>query len=156
MVGEIGLVEVAAVREFQLAHLSVRHVHAAHLNRNHARADLEAEVAVDLAAHRAHDGHFIANGFHIFQFVLDRLAGPLAASLHAGLARPNDDDVVSHVQKGMQNAPAQALSVSQQQHDGDQAPANAQHGQRRTRAIAHQRLPALRNEFFHVHGLLIP
>ena len=69
VIGEIALIKVAPIREIQFAHLPVRHIHAAHLDRNDASTDLEPEVAVDLAAHGAHDRNFVANRFHIFQFV---------------------------------------------------------------------------------------
>ena len=130
MVGEIRFAEIPAVCEFELAHLAVGHVHAAHLNRYDASANFESEVAIDLAAHSAHNGHFVANRFHVFQFVLDRLAGPLPSSLHAGLPRPHHDDVVAHVQESVQDASAETLSVGQEQHHGNQAPSDAQHGQR--------------------------
>ena len=111
---EIALIEVAPIREIEFAHLAIGHIHAAHLQGHHAGPDLEPEIAVNLSAYRPHDGHFVANCFHVLQFVLDCLARPLAASLHAGLSRPDHDDVVAHVQKRVQHAPAQALTIRQQ------------------------------------------
>ena len=130
VIEEIDLVEVSSVREIELAHLPVGQIHAAGHNRNHARANLESEVAIDLAAHRPYQRHFDANGFHIFKLVLDGFSCALAASLHAGLSRPHDNDVVAHVQKSVQDASAEPLPVREQQHYRHQAPADAQHGER--------------------------
>ena len=122
--------------------------------RDHPRADLESEVAVDLAADRPHDGHFsrIASTSSSSYVTFLPARWPPACMLVC--PGHEHDDVVAHVQEGMQHASAQALPVSQQQHDRDQAPADAQHGQRRARAVAHQRLPALRDEFFEKHGFI--
>ena len=151
MVGKVALIEVAPVRQVELPHLPVRHIHAAHLQGNDARSDLEAEIAVDLSAHCPHDGHFVTNGFYVLNFVLDCFARPLPAGLHAGLPRPDYNHVIAHVQERVQHASAQALPVCQQQHHRRQAPDDPEHSQRRTHTIAHQRLPALRNELFEVH-----
>ena len=148
MIGEIALVEISALGEVQFAHLPIGHIHAAHRDGNHARAQLEAEVSVDLAAHRADDRDFFANGFHILEFVRDFLAGPLTACLQAGLSGPHHDHVVAHVHKGVDHASAEALAISQQQNDRGQAPHDSKHGERGTQAVAHERLPALEDEFF--------
>jgi hypothetical protein len=58
------------------------------------------------------------------------LAGSLPASLHARLAGPQNDDVVPHVEKCVQHASAKTLSVCQQQHDRDESPSDAKHGER--------------------------
>ena len=141
MVGEIALVKIAAIGQIQLSHLAVGHVHAARHDRYHSGADLESKISVDLAAHRAHDGNFVANRFHVLEFVSDFLARPLAARLRAGLSRPEHDDVVAHVQEGMQHAAAQSLPVGQQQDHRRQAPHDAQHGECR----------ALQDELFQKH-----
>src|SRR5258708_5710864 len=79
------------------------------------------------------------------------LAGTLAPRLHAGLPGPHHDHVVAHVQEGVQHASAQALAVGEKQHYRGEAPYDTQHGERRAHAVAHQRLPTLRDEFFRVH-----
>mgnify|MGYP006920645770 CR=1 FL=1 len=55
----------------------------------------------------------------------------------------------------MQHAAAQSLSVGQQDDHRCQSPYDAQHRQRRSQAVPHQRLPALRDEFFEEHGYLL-
>jgi hypothetical protein len=112
---------------------------------------LKPKVAIDLAANRADNRNLFANGFDIFEFILNRFARALAAGLHAGLPRPDDDHVVAHVHEGVHHASTQPLTISQQQHHRSQAPHNAQHGERGAHAVAHERLPALRDEFFQEH-----
>ncbi len=152
MIGEVAFIEVTSLGKRELAHLPIGHVDAAHQDGDNAGADLESEVAVDFAADRANQRNFVADGFDVLEFVRNFLSGALTAGLHAGLSGPKDDDVVSHVQEGVQNASAEALAVGKQKHNGDQAPADAEHGQRGARAVAHQSLPALRDEFFQEHG----
>ena len=101
MVEEISFLKVASVLDVELAHLSIRQIHAAGHDGYHAGADFESEVAIDLAADCPDQGHFIANRLNILQFVGDFLACALAARLQTGLPWPQDDDVVSHVQEGM-------------------------------------------------------
>ena len=50
MVDEISFIEVTAVFDIELSHLAVGQFDPAHVHGDHARADLEAEVAVDLSA----------------------------------------------------------------------------------------------------------
>src|SRR5207248_4353124 len=148
VVEEISFLKVAAVRDIELAHLAIGQIHAAGHDGYHAGADFESEVAIDLAADCPDQRHFIANRLNILQFVGDFLACALAARLQTGLPWPQDDDVVAHIQKSMKHAAAQTLAIRQQQHDRYQAPTYPQHGQSGARAIAHERLPALRDEFF--------
>ena len=95
--------------------------------------------------------HFVADGFDVLILVFHFLAGPLPSGLEAGLPRPDDDDVVAHVHERVHDASAEALAVGEQDHDGSQSPDDAEHGEQGAQAVAHERLPALRNEFFQVH-----
>ena len=152
MVGKISVLEIAAVRESQLAHLPIGHFDAAHRDGHDPGAKFDSEVAINFAAHRANDRHLIANRFHVLIFVSDLLARALAAGLHTGLSRPKHNDVIAHVHKSMQHTAAQTLAVGEQQHHRSQSPHDAQHGEQGAHAVAHKRLPALQNEFFQEHG----
>ena len=69
MIGEVAFVEVAAFGQIEFAHLPVRHIDAAYLDRHDAGTDLESEVAVDFAAYRTNERNLVANGFDIFELV---------------------------------------------------------------------------------------
>src|SRR5258708_36358634 len=136
MLQKIVFVEVASGFDIELAHLSVGQLHAARVHGDDARADLVAEVAIDLGTDGAHQRNLIANRLDVGVLVFDLLAGTLASGLQAGLPGPQDNHVVAHVHEGVDDAAAKALSVGAQEDHRSQSPDDAQHGQHRAQAIA--------------------
>ena len=154
VLSKVVLCEITAIVESQLAHLPVRKLHPTRWNGHNAGSDLVPKTGIRFRTHSTNDWHLVANSFNVSLFILNFLASSLATRLQTCLSRPKHDDVVSHVQEGVQNAATQALAVSEQEDNRRQSPHDAEHGQRRAQSIAEKRLPALRDELFQEHRFL--
>src|SRR5882724_547092 len=82
---------------------------------------------------------------------MDTFTCAFAADLHAGLSAPEQDDIVADAEKRAENALSDALAVTKQQDHRSNAPYYSQHGEGRAQAVAHQRKPALGDDFLHLH-----
>ena len=79
-------------------------------------------------------------------------ARAFAASLHAGLAAPDHDDVVAEAEEAVEYALAEAFAVAEEEDDGDESPDDAEHGEAGAEAVAEERVDALTDDLTQVHG----
>src|ERR1017187_4957534 len=150
--GEFTFFDVASFRGREFAHGGIRKLDASGLDGDHAGAGLESEIGGGLGTDGANDGDLRANRLDVFVLVVDLASGALASGLHAGLAGPDDDDVVAHRSGCLQDAAAQAFSEGEQEHEGHNAPTDAEHGQHGAHAISPQGGPTLLNQFLEKHA----
>ena len=127
---EIRFFEVTAKLNVEFPHVAIRVLHRLRPHRDDSIAHLAREIVVSLRAHSANDRHLIADRLQVFILVVHPFAGALASYLHAGLATPQQDDVVADPQERAQDALSHALSVAEQQHHRGDAPHDPEHCQR--------------------------
>ena len=145
-IGEVGVFEVVPIFKIhEPAHFAIRRLDTASGERDDACTGLITEVAARLGADGANDGHFGTDGLHIFVFEVNGTTGALPSGLHAGLAGPDHDDVVTDVTDGADHAVAKSLSKREQKHNRNHAPRDAKHREGRAHAIAMQRRPTLQD-----------
>ena len=144
MVGDVGGFEVAALFDVELAHAAVGQVDGLGLDVDDLGAVLDAEAVVGLAGDGCEEGQAVAHGFDVAVDESDLLAGALAAGLHGGLSAPHHDDVVADAEEALAARRRPGLAVAEQQHDGDQSPHDAEHGEAGAQAVAAEGIDARR------------
>jgi len=152
MLGEVSGLKVTALFHIELAHAAVRQIDGLGLDVHHLGPILHAEAAVGLPGDGAQKGQAVADGLGVAVAQANPLPGALAAGLHGGLPAPHHDHVIADTEKALQHGAAQRFSVAQQQHDRDQSPHDAEHGQAGAQAVAAQRLYGFGDGFSKVHG----
>ena len=151
MLGEVVGFEVAALIDVEPAHFAVGKVDGLGLDGDDLGAVLDAEGVVGFARDGFEEGKRVADGFHVAIAEVDLLAGALAAGLHGGLAAPDHDDVVADAEEALQDGVAEALAVAEEQHDGDQSPDDAEHGEAGAQAVAAEGVDGLGEGFAKIH-----
>ena len=153
MVDEVTFFKVAPfLKTHQSAHRAIRKFDTAGGERDDARTDLVAKVVAGLGADGANEWNLGADCFDVGVFEVNAMAGALASGLHAGLAGPDDGDVVPHVADRFHYAAAEAAPEGKKKHNRDHTPGDAEHGECGAHAVALECRPALHDQFFQAHG----
>ncbi len=119
MLGEVGGLEVAALGDVQFAHAAVGILDGLAGDVDDLGTVFEAEAVVALGADGGEEGNCVAYCFGVSVEELDALAGAFSASLHAGLAAPDHDDVVTKAEEAVENLFAETAAVAEEKDYGD-------------------------------------